>query len=304
MKPPLVSVIVPNFNHAAFLAKRLESVINQTIKDLEVIILDDCSTDNSRQIIEQFASRDARVNTHYNIDNSGSPFLQWKKGIELARGRYIWLAESDDYTDPEFLEALLNALKKHPDAGLAYCQSNFVNKDGIIIGNHLANLSELHPGLWNNDFCVDGHELLAKYMPVINIIPNAGAAIFEKNLCNDIDWNKIKGFKLAGDRYFWSQLLLKTNACFASKPMNYFRIDGNTVRSRHSHTTGYLRELSTMTGTICKMVKVPLKTKNRAVRQWIRHAKQTVKQDKASRCKRIITTGLLFAGLLRIYLRK
>ena len=304
MKPPLVSVIVPNYNHEAFLGKRLDSVIGQTIKDIEVIILDDCSTDNSREIIEQFASRDARVTTHYNSKNSGSPFLQWKKGIELARGRYIWLAESDDYADPVFLEVLINTLKKHPQASLAYCQSNLINHEGKIIGNHLTNLSELHPELWKNDFCIDGKELLANYMPVINIIPNAGAAIFEKNLCKDAYWDKMTGFKLAGDRCFWSQLLLKTRVCFSSKPMNYFRMDGNTVRSRHSHTTGYLRELSTITRTICKMVNVPLKTKNKAVRQWGRHAKQTVKQPKTGRFRRITTTLLLFAGLLRIYLGK
>lgn len=81
---PLVSVIVPNYNHARFLEERMESVLGQTYQNIEVIILDDCSTDNSREVIEKYRNNPKVAKIVYNDANSGSPFRQWKKGMELA----------------------------------------------------------------------------------------------------------------------------------------------------------------------------------------------------------------------------
>ncbi len=99
----LVTVIVPNYNHAPYLKRRIESILNQTYQDLELIILDDCSNDNSIDIIKQYQNHKKISHIERNEKNSGSPFKQWQKGIELAKGEYIWIAESDDYADPEFL---------------------------------------------------------------------------------------------------------------------------------------------------------------------------------------------------------
>ena len=98
-------VIVPNYNHARFLRQRLDSILAQTFQDFELILLDDCSTDESRTILEEYA-RDPRVRLDFNEVNSGSPFKQWNKGVRFARGKYVWIAESDDYADPRLLEAL------------------------------------------------------------------------------------------------------------------------------------------------------------------------------------------------------
>ncbi len=94
-KTPLVSIIIPNFNHSRFLRERLESVFNQTFEDFEVILLDDASTDSSVEILEEYA-KDPRV-SHLvvNKENSGSPFRQWQRGIELSQGKYCLL-----YTSP------------------------------------------------------------------------------------------------------------------------------------------------------------------------------------------------------------
>src|SRR5437868_456309 len=93
---PIVSVVVPNYNHARFLRKRIDSVLGQTYQDFELILMDDCSTDESRSIIEEYA-REARIRIELNEENSGSTFKQWNKGVRLARGEYVWIAESDDY---------------------------------------------------------------------------------------------------------------------------------------------------------------------------------------------------------------
>src|SRR5438034_11203510 len=86
-----VSVIIPNYNHARYLRKRIESVLTQTYQDFEVILLDDCSTDESRSIIGEYRI-DPRVRIELNEQNSGNTFKQWNKGVGLARGTYVWIA--------------------------------------------------------------------------------------------------------------------------------------------------------------------------------------------------------------------
>src|SRR6266576_4746622 len=95
---PNVSVVVPNYNHARFLRQRIDSVLGQTYQDFEVILLDDCSTDQSRSIIGEYQN-DPRVRVELNKRNSGSTFKQWNKGVWLVRGEYVWIVESDDDAD-------------------------------------------------------------------------------------------------------------------------------------------------------------------------------------------------------------
>lgn len=102
-KKPLVSVIVPNYNHAPYLKERLDSIYQQTYQNIEVILLDDFSSDNSVEVLKQYA-RKYPHNTRLivNEENSGKVFRQWNKGLSLAKGELIWIAESDDYCDVNF----------------------------------------------------------------------------------------------------------------------------------------------------------------------------------------------------------
>ena len=104
---PRVSIIVPNYNHARYLPDRLLSIEQQTYQDFEIILLDDCSTDNSRDLIFNYASNPKVSQCILNEKNSGSPFIQWVRGISLAQGEWIWIAESDDLADPMFLQSML-----------------------------------------------------------------------------------------------------------------------------------------------------------------------------------------------------
>ena len=108
-------------------------MLNQTYRDFEVIILDDCSTDNSVEIIREYLSSDKISQMVVNEKNSGSTFLQWEKGLSLARGKYIWIAESDDYADPAFLETLISLLEKTPGSSVAYSYSYLVDENGHIL---------------------------------------------------------------------------------------------------------------------------------------------------------------------------
>ncbi len=128
-RPPLVSVIIPNRNHAKYLRQRIDSVLHQTFQDFELIILDDASTDNSKQIVEGYRDHPRMAHIIYNTMNSGSAFKQWKKGLDLAKGEWIWIAESDDWAELNFLEIAREHVKAYPAAGLFYCDCNFEEED-------------------------------------------------------------------------------------------------------------------------------------------------------------------------------
>ena len=103
----MVSVIIPNYNHARYLDARIQSILNQSYRDFEIIILDDCSTDNSKDVIEKYRDNEFVTHIVYNEHNSGSTFKQWENGFELAKGELVWIAESDDCCDNRFLENLV-----------------------------------------------------------------------------------------------------------------------------------------------------------------------------------------------------
>ena len=133
-KEPLVSVIVPNYNHEKYLPERLRSITEQTYQNMEIILLDDASTDSSRAILQKFSSEESRARFLPNSQNSGSTFKQWRKGLSQARGKYVWIAESDDAAEPAFLETLVGKLEADPGLSLACCQLQIVSPNGEMLG--------------------------------------------------------------------------------------------------------------------------------------------------------------------------
>ena len=111
----MVSVIIPNYCHAPYLRQRIDSVLAQSYPDFEVVLLDDCSTDGSREVIERYRNHPRIKQIVYNDRNGGSAFAQWRKGFALTQGEYIWIAESDDYADPAFLERCVAARSTRRD---------------------------------------------------------------------------------------------------------------------------------------------------------------------------------------------
>src|SRR5206468_12892236 len=145
----------PNYNHARFLRKRVNTVLGQTFQDFEVILLDDCSTDDSRLILSQYAGH-PKVRIEFNEANSGSPFKQWNKGVRLARGEYVWIAESDDYADARLLERLVSSLDGEPSAVFSYCRSWRISANGEVSGFLDSYLPDLGCQKWKGDFRSEG----------------------------------------------------------------------------------------------------------------------------------------------------
>ena len=252
---PTVSVIVPNYNHARFLRKRIDSILQQTFHDFELILLDDCSTDDSRSILSSYAG-DSRVRIEFNDANSGSTFKQWNKGVRLARGKYVWIAESDDYADPRLLERLVAVLDADREVSFVYCRSWRVSADDRMDGFVDRYLTDMDPVRWTMDYCADGRQECQKYFVLRNIVANASAVLFRKakyETANGAD----ESMRMCGDWKLWASMALIGKVSYVSTPLNYFRIHDQNIWGKDSLRPTGAQETLRVIGWILQRVTPP-----------------------------------------------
>lgn len=271
-KMPRVSVIVPNYNHGRFLEKRMNSILSQTFQDYEIIFLDDASTDNSIEICQKYSSL---KNFRFNINkvNSGCTFKQWNKGVRIAKGEYIWIAESDDYADRKFLEKLVAKLDENQQLGLAYCQSWIVDQDDKMIGSEKINTNWIDRERWTRDYTNNGVNECSRYLLQQNTIPNASAVVFRKWVfldCGGAD----ESLKLTGDWYTWVNILLNSDITFLAEHLNYFRHHEDSVRTSSEKIGLGLEERYRMLQYMVKSLNISEKTIeircDMLMKQWIK----------------------------------
>src|SRR5262245_55073016 len=128
MSRPLVSVVIPTFNRAYCLADAIDSVISQTYPNVEVVLIDDGSTDTTPALIEERYGRDERVR-YVRQDKSGTNIAR-NHGLRLARGEFVALLDSDDYFLPWKLEMEVACLEALPDAGMIWTDMDALDSDG------------------------------------------------------------------------------------------------------------------------------------------------------------------------------
>jgi len=218
---PLVSVIVPNYNHARYLDRRLQTVLNQTYPNFEVWILDDKSTDNSLEVIAKYKDNTHIAGIVVNDVNSGSPFKQWDKGIYLANGDIIWIAESDDYCELNLLEELVKAYLHKPNTVLAYNTTLEIDDEG----NAWNTVRD-----WKNQY-MGGKKYIKSYLTLFNYIKNASCAIFSKSVAQTID-KSYSTYKGAGDYLFWVEIAAQGNVAIVNKRLSYFCRHAGTVTNK------------------------------------------------------------------------
>lgn len=216
-----VSIILPSYNHSEFLLARLESVLNQTYKNWEAIIIDDQSTDDSLQIISDFIEQNPDFKLRHfivNEKNSGSGYFSWQKGIELAETEYIWIAETDDFSEPEFLEEMVGILDSNQQTTLAFCGSNYVENNKTIY-NSVNRTQDLF--VENGAYKIIDKDVFFARMPFNTYITNGSSVLFRKphfRIPSEIFNNR-----LCSDIFLWSYLLQNNSFAFLNKNLNFFR---------------------------------------------------------------------------------
>lgn len=251
MQRPKVSVVLVSYNHAKFLPKRIQSILDQTFQDFELIILDDHSSDNSAEVIQSYPW-DREYRFFPNTTNSGSPFVQWQRGLQHCSGEYIWIAESDDFSSPEFLGAMVNCMDSDPEIAICYSQSAGVNEqDNRSSAHYYYWTNDLDENLWRTSFVMDGKDFVRKYVSRKCVIPNVSSAVFRRSALQSIRFPD-PWMRHYGDWLIYARIAWLGKVGFVCEDYNFFRYHSGTQRANSSvnHYTEYAHAVHSI-GRLC-----------------------------------------------------
>jgi glycosyltransferase involved in cell wall biosynthesis len=228
---PSVSVVIPNYNYECYLKNRIDSVLQQNYPIKEIILLDDCSTDNSLQILREYEEKyKGLVRVIVNEQNAGNVFKQWAKGFHEAKGDYVWIAEADDLSNPEFLSKVMSKLISDEDMVMCYSQSLMIDENGNVTGpNYFVYTDDVSKTDWQYDYVISAEQELREHLSVKNTIPNVSAVVF-KNRNFDKILEGAMGYTVAGDWRVYVDLLLQGGTVgFIAESLNSHRRHSNSV---------------------------------------------------------------------------
>ena len=255
-----VSVIVPNYNHAQFLRERLDSIYNQTYPIYEVILLDDVSSDNSLEILNEYAAKHPEnTRIERNEINSGSPYKQWRKGIGLAKGDLVWIAESDDYSDPAFLANMVEYFKDHA-VMLAFAPSAFIKNGKVADSSRLCNADCIPPEAWDKSFVMNAQDFVNDYLGYRNVVINVSACVMRRVDIDTLDHCKWSEYRICGDWILYLNLIAGGRVAYDCTVPNYYRIhEGSTCLSEQKELQFY-REHELVAMELVKLYKMRPRT--------------------------------------------
>ncbi len=207
-----ISVVVPAYNYARFMERRLASVFAQTCPVAEVIVLDDASTDDSVAVTRRTAEdwgRDIRLVV--NATNSGSAFRQWRRGAVMAESEWLWIAEADDEAEPTLLAGLEALVAEVPDLDLVFCDSRSIDADGRPLW---PSYQEYYAASGAAALAAGGvfpaREFARRFLAERNLILNASAVLWRRaTLLAALDrcGRDLDHYRLAGDWRLYLEVL-------------------------------------------------------------------------------------------------
>lgn len=232
-----VSAVIPNYNYERFLDERIDSVLCQTYPVSEIIILDDCSSDNSIELIKKRIEENRTgipMRLVQNEENSGSVFAQWQKAFCEAKGDYIWIAEADDSSNCRFLETVMKGFDDK-DVVLSYCESLTMDENNVLLMGDLRVWIDLfNTGKWEQDYIKNGVDEVAESMCINNTIANVSSTVIRMDDYYDI-LEEAKKFHLAGDWYVYMNILKRGKIAYFKESLNYHRMQTQGLTLSTSH---------------------------------------------------------------------
>ena len=239
---PLVSVIVPNYNHARFLEQRLKSIYEQTYRTIELIVLDDASTDDSRAVIERLLNDCPFPHrTAFNDVGTGNPFRQWQRGLSLATGDLVWICESDDFADPGFLAALVPSFAEL-SVKMALGRIEFCHEDGSPMPGMAGFREQAEPGIWHAPICRPAAQWFRHAFAMRNIVANVGGCVFRRQDIDPALWDRAAQFRIAGDWFIYIHLLGGGKLAYSPDAVAWFRQHSANTSARNFDKLYYYDE--------------------------------------------------------------
>ncbi len=182
------------------------------------------------------------VITKFNTENSDNVFAQWQRGIEMATGDYVWICESDDTCEPDFLERTVPQFADR-SVMLTFGNIQFCDSDGNQMSgmDGFRELSE--PGIWADTIKRPAHEWFCGAFGVNNVVANVGGCVFRKGRISQEIFDQAKTFKFAGDWYLYSQIIAGGQMCYVPEARAYFRQHQRNTSASNFNEMYYCEEL-------------------------------------------------------------
>jgi glycosyltransferase involved in cell wall biosynthesis len=214
MTAPTISVCVPTYNRARLLGNFLQSIFSQTHRDFEVLVADNCSTDETPEIVRSFP--DARLRYHRHPQNIG-PFRNMNYLIAEARGNRLCIVHDDDLYHPEFLARESEMLDRYPNVGMVHCAVHEVDAEGVR-----RQVVRAYP----STRVLPGRDEFIRYLEGHNVCCSsvmARAALYREN--------PFDTRFLCADFLMWMKFALRADVAYIAEPLVEMRVHGDTVTS-------------------------------------------------------------------------
>jgi glycosyltransferase involved in cell wall biosynthesis len=202
---PVVSLCVPTYKRARFLGKTIESALAQTYRDLELIIVDDASPDDTPAVVARF--RDARIRYVRNERNAGVPH-NYNRVFGMARGAYVVLLEDHDLLDPQYLARTVPLLERHPEVSFAFTAIDSIDENDDAVARYVADFPEIIPG----------RDLL-RLLLLRTTCPFSITTVARRSLLSEIDPPFDPRYEWYADINLWMNLASRGSVGYVAAPL-------------------------------------------------------------------------------------
>ncbi|OAZ03098.1 glycosyltransferase [Flavobacterium succinicans] len=228
LNQPLVSIVFTSYNHQEYLRQALDSLVNQTYPNIEIIIIDDCSTDGSQEILREYEHFE-NITLKLQTQNSGSYVKASNFGASFAKGEYILFAQCDDFAEANQIEVLLKAFESNASVGVVFSKSNLVDEKGKTFADDFYGREKSFKDAVKENGLIKADKM-KEFLSFSCVIPNLSAALIKHDLFKEINGLSDQ-YLVVADWEFWLDLTEKTDFYYVSQPLNYFRQHATTIRS-------------------------------------------------------------------------
>jgi glycosyltransferase involved in cell wall biosynthesis len=244
--PGLVSVVVASYNHARFLDRRMKSLINQTYQNMEILLIDDCSSDGSVEVLRKYQLH-PNIKLFVREKNAGWVAVS-NQGLDMSSGEFVLFANCDDDCDPRMIERLVRAMKLYPSAGIAFCRSLLINEDDQVLRDDFGFRERSFRKRCATDALLTG-TVMQRYLMHSCVIPNLSATMFRKE-CFDTVGNLSSTYRVCSDWDFYFRIVERYDVAYIAEPLNRFRQHRDAICSATKEKVIYEEYIRLLLGRI------------------------------------------------------
>ena len=256
----LVSIVVASYNHAGYLQRRMDSLLRQTYQNIEIIVIDDCSTDSSMEVLRGYEAH-PKVCIIAREENGGWVEVS-NQGIALSSGEHVLFGNCDDECEPTMIEQLVKGMNSQPTAGIVFCRSQMIDSQSQVLSDDFTIREKGFRSRCAMDTLLSGAEA-TRFLLHSCVIPNLSAALFRRDCFSRVG-ELSHDYRVCCDWDLFLRVAAEYDIAYIAKPLNRFRQHQSTIRSATKDRViyeEYFRVL--LRRAACSDISWRLKTKTR-----------------------------------------